>query len=338
MIGSRCGACTAAVGVVLALAAPSAADRPPAERLGEARGELEAARAELDRLLVRYRDAALAADEAGARVVISALRVEQARASATEARGEFEDKVRSAYMNAGAQAVGLVLGSEDLASLAARLPYASAALERDAIDLRALLARREAAAETARAMDEDQAALIAAEGELHVLRDRIEARMRAAEANVRAGERALAELRSAWETARLRVGSMIGTARHRRGEAMLAAASGYLGPREDCSIPSGLRPTGDVLEGAASWYGPGFYGRPTASGAIYTIDRYTVAHRTLPFGLILLIRLGDRCVLALVNDRGPYVQGRILDLGAATARAIGLSGVQDVTATILVRA
>src|SRR5206468_7694874 len=116
------------------------------------------------------------------------------------------------------------------------------------------------------------------------------------------------------------------------------AAAALLGPRKDCSIPKGLRSTGDRIAGGASWYGNEFKGQPTASGAIFDPHRYTVAHRTLPFGLFLLIRFRDRCVVSFLNDRGPYVDGRILDLSYVSAKAIGLSGVQDVSATLLVRA
>jgi len=101
-------------------------------------------------------------------------------------------------------------------------------------------------------------------------------------------------------------------------------------------LPSGLRFTGQRLAGSASWYGPGFNGRPTASGAIYDQEGWTVASKELPLGTMLLVTRGDRRVLLLVNDRGPYVGDRILDLSAAAARAVGLSGVGPVTAEVVV--
>jgi rare lipoprotein A (peptidoglycan hydrolase) len=103
-------------------------------------------------------------------------------------------------------------------------------------------------------------------------------------------------------------------------------------------VPEGLAPTGEVLEGAASWYGPGFDGRPTASGAIFDQEGFTVAHRTLPLGTILLIHRGDRSVLVLVNDRGPFVGGRVLDLSHGVAAALGTvqAGVAQVSAEVLV--
>jgi rare lipoprotein A len=103
------------------------------------------------------------------------------------------------------------------------------------------------------------------------------------------------------------------------------------------SIPTGLVATGQVVSGRASWYGPGFDGRPTASGAIFDQEGYTVASKTLPLGTILLIHAGDRSCLVLVNDRGPYVAGRVLDLSHGVAKALGTldAGVASVTAEVL---
>jgi rare lipoprotein A len=100
-------------------------------------------------------------------------------------------------------------------------------------------------------------------------------------------------------------------------------------------LPSGLRLTGQRVVGSASWYGPGFNGRPTASGAIYDQEGWTVASKELPLGTLLLVSRGDRRVLLLVNDRGPYVGDRVLDLSAAAARAVGLGGVAPVTAEVV---
>lgn len=101
-------------------------------------------------------------------------------------------------------------------------------------------------------------------------------------------------------------------------------------------LPPGLRLTGQRLEGLASWYGPGFNGRPTASGAIYDQEGWSVASKELPLGTLLLVSHGDRRVLLLVNDRGPYVGDRILDLSAAGARALGFGGVAAVQAEVVV--
>ena len=91
--------------------------------------------------------------------------------------------------------------------------------------------------------------------------------------------------------------------------------------------------------GSASWYGPGFHGRRSASGEIFNQNALTAAHRTLPFGTrILVTNLNNgRQVTVRVNDRGPYSGGRIIDLSAAAAAEIGLvnSGVGTVQLDIL---
>ncbi|MDQ3757356.1 MAG: septal ring lytic transglycosylase RlpA family protein [Actinomycetota bacterium] len=100
-------------------------------------------------------------------------------------------------------------------------------------------------------------------------------------------------------------------------------------------LPPGLRATGQRVEGLASWYGPGFDGRPTASGAIYDQEAFTVASKELPLGTFLVVSRGAARVLLLVNDRGPYIEGRVLDLSRAAAVALGVGGLAPVTAEVV---
>ena len=83
----------------------------------------------------------------------------------------------------------------------------------------------------------------------------------------------------------------------------------------------------EAREGLASWYGPGFRGLPTASGETFDPQGYTAAHKTLPFGTDLVVNYRGRSVAVTVNDRGPYVGARELDLSRAAARDIGLTRV-----------
>lgn len=91
--------------------------------------------------------------------------------------------------------------------------------------------------------------------------------------------------------------------------------------------------------GGASWYGPGFHGRLTASGEVYNQYDITAAHRTLPFGTRVLVTnlYTGQQVTVRINDRGPYAGDRIIDLSAGAAEAIGLihSGVGTVQLDIL---
>jgi rare lipoprotein A len=76
--------------------------------------------------------------------------------------------------------------------------------------------------------------------------------------------------------------------------------------------------------GRVSWYGPGFQGRPTASGEIFDANDLTMAHRSLPLGSEVRVTNLDngRSVVLRVNDRGPYVGGRIADLSRAAAKRL----------------
>lgn len=87
-----------------------------------------------------------------------------------------------------------------------------------------------------------------------------------------------------------------------------------------------LRASGLVEEGLASWYGEPYHGRRAASGEIYNMHNYTGAHRTLPFGTKVLVTNleNQRQVVVTINDRGPFVPGRIIDLSKAAAREIGM--------------
>ncbi|HEX6177185.1 MAG TPA: septal ring lytic transglycosylase RlpA family protein [Thermoanaerobaculia bacterium] len=82
----------------------------------------------------------------------------------------------------------------------------------------------------------------------------------------------------------------------------------------------------DTLEGVASWYGEEFAGRTTANGEIFDPMQLTAAHRTLPFGTVIDVTnpKTSQTVRVRINDRGPYVGNRILDLSYAAAQQIGL--------------
>jgi len=77
----------------------------------------------------------------------------------------------------------------------------------------------------------------------------------------------------------------------------------------------------------ASWYGPGHNGAVTASGERFDMNAMTAAHRTLAFGTIVLVTNleNSRSVRVRINDRGPHVANRILDLSAAAARSLGIT-------------
>ncbi|MBI4126806.1 MAG: septal ring lytic transglycosylase RlpA family protein [Deltaproteobacteria bacterium] len=95
----------------------------------------------------------------------------------------------------------------------------------------------------------------------------------------------------------------------------------------------------DIQQGKASWYGPGFHGRKTASGERFNQKDLTAAHRTLPFGTMVKVTNlhNGKTVTVRINDRGPYGKGRIIDLSKAAAKEIDMirKGVVPVEITIL---
>ena len=91
--------------------------------------------------------------------------------------------------------------------------------------------------------------------------------------------------------------------------------------------------------GVASWYGPSFHGNPTANGEIYDMWALTAAHRTLPFGTRVLVQSAEtgKSVTVRINDRGPFIRGRVIDLSYGAARELAMigKGTEDVLLTIL---
>lgn len=89
----------------------------------------------------------------------------------------------------------------------------------------------------------------------------------------------------------------------------------------------------------ASFYGPGFHGRLTASGERFNMYAMTAAHRTLPFNSIVLVRnlRNGKEVQVRITDRGPFIHNRIIDLSYGAARIIGIGGLGKVSLKLIGR-
>jgi len=77
----------------------------------------------------------------------------------------------------------------------------------------------------------------------------------------------------------------------------------------------------------APWYGPGFHGKKTASGERFNKNALTAAHRSYPFGTKLRLTYKGKSVIVRINDRGPFIKSRQLDMSQAAARKLGCHGV-----------
>jgi rare lipoprotein A len=110
---------------------------------------------------------------------------------------------------------------------------------------------------------------------------------------------------------------------------ILAAVSLNAAPAQADAGTPGAR----VQRGHASWYGPGFHGRRTASGERFNSGALTAAHRSLPFGSLVRVvnENTGRSVVVRINDRGPFIGGRIIDLAHGAARQLGMNGVATVS-------
>ena len=95
-------------------------------------------------------------------------------------------------------------------------------------------------------------------------------------------------------------------------------------PGSDAAAPRS--PGAEYARGKASWYGPGFHGKRTASGERFDMNDLTAAHRTLPFGTRVRVRnpQNGREVVVRINDRGPHISDRIIDLSKAAAATLDL--------------
>lgn len=100
-----------------------------------------------------------------------------------------------------------------------------------------------------------------------------------------------------------------------------------------CGRKPPVRPPSDVtitpeLQGIASWYGNPFHGRRTANGEVYDMEKMTAAHRTLPFDTWVQVKNldNDKTTTVRINDRGPFIDGRVIDLSRKAAKDIEMIG------------
>jgi rare lipoprotein A len=123
-------------------------------------------------------------------------------------------------------------------------------------------------------------------------------------------------------------------ARHHHHAATVAATD--TGPASWFNANASIFHATRSFSGMASFYG-NESGRKTASGQRFNQNAMTCAHRSLPFGTKLRVTHGGQSVIVTVNDRGPFIRGRVLDLSTGAARAIGLTGagVGRVTAEVV---
>lgn len=130
---------------------------------------------------------------------------------------------------------------------------------------------------------------------------------------------------------------MTGRARH--AGCLLVAATFVLSACAGKAPPGRPAPPGRIEKGEASWYGPTFHGRATASGERYNMLDLTAAHRSLPFQTYVRVTnlANGRRLVVRINDRGPFLRGRIIDLSYTAAKVLDMpeTGTSRVTLEVI---
>jgi peptidoglycan hydrolase CwlO-like protein/3D (Asp-Asp-Asp) domain-containing protein len=265
------------------------------------------------------------------------LAIHRAEADHAAARERYVASAVEVYKEGTSTRLALLLSARNVAELASMARAATEVAELDVEALSASLEAGEVAARAQRAVDERKQGLLADQARVQALSSEFDATLaeRSAvlgELNARVAELE-AEARRRAELAAARAQAEAAAQAAELAQALEPDASGA-GPAQD--LPPGFAGTGVTFEGIASWYGPGFEGDSTANGEIFDPEAYTAASKELPFGTWLYVSYEGRGVIVRINDRGPYIKGRILDLSAAAAQAIGL-GVGWVEVEILIK-
>ncbi|MDX6199232.1 MAG: rare lipoprotein [Actinomycetota bacterium] len=312
---------------------PTAADLPRLQ------AELAAVTSTAERLAEAL-DAAAARD-GGLRLAMDELAEEQ---DAAQAR--LDARARLVYMRSRPNPLGALaeeLAAPGLRRIAHQGQTAALTVDRSLIDavarqsakVKALQVRAEAFRDRLRAQAAEVFAAQDKARELLAVAERLAAQQRAAAELAELAE--LEAQRAALDEVSAAVTAVLTPAQTRRSQAAAQNQAPVLAVIEAAGsdYPRGYRPTGATITGTASWYGPGFVGSLTASGAPYDPERLTCANKELPLGTVIRVSANGRAVSCLVNDRGPYVGDRILDMSRAGSRALGYDGLADVVIEVL---
>lgn len=356
----RTAAVTALAGLVLSLATvPTATARTAPAVPGQTRppvvrgADLPRLQAELTAVSQQVQDLALALEQAASRDGGLRVAVQDLERDREDARAALDRRVREVYMAGPLPLDDLVLPDPALQVLQQRVHEQALRVDQELIDAvstesqaaQELRAQAEAFREQLRVQATDAlAAQDRARALLAQAREALaaEAARAAADAAARAAAQAeqqrLTELETQLDAASATVTQALTPAQTDRSRNAASSEAPVLALVEaaGAGYPQGYVPSGQVFSGEASWYGPGFVGNPTASGTPYDPERQTCAHKSLPLGTVLHVTSRGRATNCLVNDRGPYAGGRVLDLSRAGSRALGFDGLAPVVAEVLV--
>lgn len=306
--------------------------------------------AKLSKLLAEMDATHVAVTSASGSLAVARLQMETAQKRADAARDSLNVRARSAYKRRPLGNLESLMGIRDFARVLgfSRILFETNDIDRQVLD-RAIASQNQIQQAREDTVTQRQA-LFAATKRIDELRSDLqktisleqnalsEARARLSSLEAERKKRELAVRRT--DSGRI-VSPVVAARRAARQvdlDRKLAALLAWYAPGtgNEPFTPPRLRPTGIVTTGSSSWYGPGFDGRRASSGATYNQGQLTAASLVLPFGTLLKVTLGSKSAVVVITDRGPYIAGRVLDLSAGAAQAIGLSGVKQVRMEIMV--
>jgi rare lipoprotein A len=272
-------------------------------------------------------------------VLAQSAALEKARTERQEAQNTFNERAVWMYKFTGYDELALLLDSRSWQDLVSRTAVLASILEvdrRSLAEASVLQAQAEFEAsqlDTLRAQDADLRLLLEQRVELGKSalaeqRQLIAGLDPAGLALVTTQQAADARTREAWRKSSIRLGTRV------------RQVKGTVSPYPYSYLVSEFHPrtfatSGITYSAMCSWYGPGFNGKPTASGQVYNQDDFTCASRTLAFGTWLALTRDGKRIVVVVTDRGPYVSGRDLDLSMAAAKALGIAGVGTVQVEVV---
>jgi hypothetical protein len=321
--------------------APAGAQTTDLERArreqAAARAEAALARVGLAELAARYGRVQANADRAAARLIDAYLQEGLLQAEVARARSLLDNRADAIYRAGPAAFMEVLLGSTDPGDFLARQKMIEGALSQGVGEATEALGALDHIAELRGVIEGHRGELARRQAELAGIRSVMEIRLAAAQEAARAAGRDIDDLLAARQQLLTAAGAEQDFANLQAVDGELGKLLQYLGPDggRGCTIPPDLELTGQGFTGEASFYGDEFAGNPTAIGHIFNPDLFTAAHRTMTLPSFLHVTYQGRCATVLVNDRGPYVDGRVLDLSEAAAKYIGLPGVGIVHAEIL---
>jgi hypothetical protein len=303
----------------------------------EAKRRLQGISGDFAELEARYARVQARAEEAAVRMADALLLQSELQAEVARSRALLDGRADAVYRAGPGAFMEVFLSSTGPGDFLSRQELVERALGQGIEEAAAALQERRDAGDLVRELENARFELRRQQEKLSEIRYVMELRLANARSDLETAETRIAEIE---RQEKILVGAIALEDHYAdliQVDGELGQLLELLGPTggRGCEIPPELESTGQVFAGESSFYGEEFAGNPTAIGHVFNPALFTAAHRTLPLPSFLHVRYGDRCATVLVNDRGPYVDGRILDLSEGAAMYLGLPGVGDVRCEIL---